>query len=152
MTLYEIDQALLACIDPETGEIDEAQWEALSIDRDVKIENTALLIKDLLAQAELIREEEKALADRRRRKENTAERLKRNLANSLYGQKFETSRVEINFRKSVKLDIGCDAIIPKEFLKYKAPEPDVTRLKAYLKDGGCVYGVTLLENNNIQIK
>ena len=98
MTLWQIAQAFLDCIDPESGEIDEAAWGELSLDRDVKIENTALLIKELTAEAAVIREEEKALADRRRRKENTVERLKENLNLSLDGQKFETSKVAISFR------------------------------------------------------
>lgn len=152
MTLWEIDQALLACIDAETGEIDEAAWEELSLDRDVKIENTALLIKELTAEAAVIREEEKALADRRRRKENTVERLKENLNRSLDGQKFETPKVAISFRKSEVLDIGIDAIIPSVYLKFTEPTVDKSLLKKALKEGETVYGVTLLKKQNLQIK
>ena len=70
MTLYEIDAALMACIDPETGEIDADAWEALSLDREVKIENTALLIKDLLAEANMIKQEEDALAQHHRHQQS----------------------------------------------------------------------------------
>lgn len=152
MTLYQIDMALLACIDPATGEIDEAAWEELSLDRDVKIENTALLIKSLLAEAKMIKQEEDALAERRRRKETTVERLKENLNRSLDGQKFETSKVAISFRKSESVDIGIDAIIPSKFLTFKEPSVDKALLKKALKEGETVYGVTLLEKQNVQIK
>lgn len=152
MTLWEIDQALLACIDPETGEIDEEAYDALNLDRDVKIENTALLIKDLLAEAAMIREEEKVLAERRRRKEKTVERLKANLDRSLDGQKFETSRCAISYRKSETLDIGFDAIIPEGFLRYKAPDVDINRLKAAVKNGESFHGVQLIERRNMSIK
>ena len=152
MTLYQIDMALLACIDPATGEIDEAAWEELSLDRDVKIENTALLIKSLLAEAKMIKQEEDALADRRRRKEKTADRLKENLNRSLAGQKFETARVAVSFRKSDSLEIGYDAIIPMEYLKVLEPKVDVAALKKAVKNGESFYGVTLLEKQNVQIK
>lgn len=152
MTLYEIDAALMACIDPETGEIDADAWEALSLDREVKIENTALLIKDLQAEAAMIKQEEDALADRRRRKEKTVERLKENLNRSLAGQKFETSRVAISFRKSDSLEIGYDAIIPMDYLKVLEPKVDVAALKKAVKNGETFYGVTLLEKQNVQIK
>ena len=152
MTLYEIDAALLACIDPETGEIDEEQWEALTIDREVKIENTALLIKELIAEADLIKREEKALEDRRKKKENTVRRLKENINRSLAGQKFETARVAISFRKSESLEIGFDALIPEEYLKPVEPKVDVMALKAAVKSGESFFGVTLVEKQNVNIK
>ena len=73
MTLYEIDHAISEAferaIDPETGElINEEAWaqlEALQMDREQKLENVALWVKDLNAEAAAIREEEKNLAKRR---------------------------------------------------------------------------------------
>ena len=66
-TLYEIEQAIMDCVDLETGEIiDIEKLDQLQMDKDVKIENTALFIKNLLSDADQIREEEKKLADRRR--------------------------------------------------------------------------------------
>ena len=48
MTLYEIDAALAALMDPETGEIaDIAAFEQLQMDRQTKIENVALWRKNL---------------------------------------------------------------------------------------------------------
>ena len=47
MTLYEIDNAILECIDLETGEIiDTDKLDALQLERETKIENVALWIKD----------------------------------------------------------------------------------------------------------
>lgn len=52
MTLYEIDQAILACIDEESGEIIDADALAeLSMERDKKVEGVALWIKNLRADA-----------------------------------------------------------------------------------------------------
>ena len=40
MKLYEIDAAILGCIDQETGEvIDPEQLDALQIERETKLEN-----------------------------------------------------------------------------------------------------------------
>ena len=52
-TLYEIDESIKALIDEETGEIaDFEAFEALNLERDAKLENIALYIKDLKADAE----------------------------------------------------------------------------------------------------
>ena len=52
MTIYEINNAILNCIDMETGEIiDTEQLDKLQMDRDTKFENVACWIKDLKAEA-----------------------------------------------------------------------------------------------------
>ena len=61
MKLYEIDEQILGCIDAETGEIIDADMlNALQIERDAKIENVALWIKDLKAEAEAYKAEKQA--------------------------------------------------------------------------------------------
>ena len=51
MTLYEIDDAILNCIDEETGEIiDAEQLDKLYMEKEEKLENIALWIKDLKAE------------------------------------------------------------------------------------------------------
>ena len=58
MTLYEIDQQLLDCIDLETGEIIDAEkLTELTMERDEKIEKVALWIKELKAEAEALKAE-----------------------------------------------------------------------------------------------
>lgn len=42
-SLYEINQRILECVDPETGElIDPENLEALVMEKELKIENVAL--------------------------------------------------------------------------------------------------------------
>ena len=42
MTIYEIDQAIMECVDFETGEIiDTEQLDELQMERDTKLENVA---------------------------------------------------------------------------------------------------------------
>ena len=101
MTLYEIDAALTALVDPDTGEIaDIAAMEQLQMDRQTKIENIALWRKNLASEARAIREEEKALAERRKSAEAKIDRLDAYLDYALAGEKFSTPRVAISYRKN----------------------------------------------------
>lgn len=62
MNLYEIDQAILACIDPETGElIDEAALVSLQMERADKIRNVALWVKNLNASVVALKAERDAI-------------------------------------------------------------------------------------------
>ena len=70
MTLYEIDeeiQELLSEVDPETGELitDYAALDALLMEREAKIENIVLFIKNLSSDVRELKAEESALAERR---------------------------------------------------------------------------------------
>ena len=158
MKLYEIDNAILDCIDLETGEvIDTERLDALQMERDAKIENVALWIKDLKAEAEAIKAEKMALAERQRVAENKAESLKKWLAYALDGQKFSTAKCAVSFRntENVELsDVGMIRLMKEhdELLTYKEPEPNKTAIKQALKDGLTVQGVQLVQNISTIIK
>lgn len=158
MKLYEIENAILDCIDLETGEvIDTERLDALQIERDAKIENVALWIKDLKAEAEAIKAEKLALAERQRVAENKAESLKNWLAYALDGQKFSTAKCAISFRKTEKVeisDVGMIRLMKEhdELLTYKEPEPNKTAIKQALKDGLSVDGVRLECNTSVIIR
>ena len=155
MSLYTILQDIENFnfeIDEESGEIMNVDaLEALEIEKNAKIENVALYIKNLAAEAAAIREEEKALQDRRKAKENKAEALKKYLSFCLNGAKFESSKVGIAWRKSTALEIEDGAILPLQFVKVKE-EYDKTKIKEALKSGEEIEGCRLVERNNINIK
>jgi hypothetical protein len=160
MTLYQIDAALEALIDPETGELrDYDAYESLAIERDVKLENTALYIKNLEADAEAIKAEEKALADRRRAAENRAAGLRMHLAEALNGERFETPRVAISFRKSEPLEVADPVKFVEwatdkhpEYLKWAQPTINKDAVKTALKDGAKIPGAEIVTRQNLQIK
>lgn len=161
MTLYEINQAIIDAlenaVDPETGEIAEdvaAALEALDIKRNEKLENIACYIKDLEAEGKAIRDEEKALAARRRTTERKTERLKDYLAWALQGEKFKSARCAVSFRKSTAVEIAPDALthLPERFLRFKDPEADKTAIKDALKAGEVIDGCKLVENVSMIIK
>ena len=63
MKLYEIDAAIMECIDLETGEIVDAdRLTALQMEREQKLENVALWIKDLDAEAKALKAEEQSFS------------------------------------------------------------------------------------------
>ena len=96
-TLYEINQEILNCVDMETGEIiDMDKLGELQLAFDVKVENIALWIKNLLSDAEAIKAEKNRLAERQKSCENKAKSLKEYLNTYLGGQKFKTPKVSIS--------------------------------------------------------
>ncbi len=153
MTLYEIDEQIMNCVDEETGEIiDPDKLAALQMEFSDKVEGIALWIKNLLSDADQIRAEEKKLADRRKVCENKAQNLKDYLSGYLAGEKFKTPKVAISYRKSESVNVPDVWEVPEDFLKYKDPEPDKTAIKAALKAGREVKGAELVTKQNMLIK
>lgn len=158
MTIYEINEQILNCIDLETGEIiDIDRLNDLQLERDTKIENVACWIKELKAEAEAIKAEKQILAERQKVAENKAESLKKWLAYALDGQKFKTSKCSISYRKSEAVEVteeGLNNLMQEhdELLTYKAPEPNKKAIKDALKDGLSVEGVQLVQNTSTIIK
>lgn len=159
-TLWDIDQAILACIDAETGEvIDTEKLDALNMEREAKIEGVALWVKSLDAEAAAIREEEKMLADRRRAKENRAARLREYLATALGGQPFETARVRMSYRSSAALKVtDTEALMVwleknhDDCLSYKSPSILLDKVKRLIRCGIAVPGCEMETRNNLQLK
>lgn len=162
MTLYEIDRAIMdaitAGLDPETGELTNYdELEELQLARDEKIENIACYIKNIAADAKAIRDEEQALAKRRKTLENRAEGLKKYLSDALNGEKFSSPRAVISWRKSSKVVPG-DGFVEwardyrADLLTYKAPEPSLTAIRDAFKAGETLKYVDLVETNSIQVK
>lgn len=158
MTLYEIDSAILECIDMETGEvIDTEKLNSLNMERDAKVENVACWIKELKAEAEAIKAEKQKLADRQKAAENKAESLKKWLAYALDGKKFNTAKCAVSFRNTESVEVteqGLENLMKghDELLTYKTPEPNKTAIKQAIKDGLIVDGVQLVQNVSTIIK
>lgn len=156
MNLYEIDEAIMGCVDMETGEIiDTEQLDKLSMERNQKIENIALWIKNLNADAEAFKTEKQAFDARQKAAENKAASLKKWLSGYLAGNAFKSTKVAISFRRSESVqvnDIGAIAEFDSQYIKYAEPTADKTAIKNALKNGIVVPGAELVENQNIQIK
>lgn len=153
MTIYEIDQAIMNCID-ETGEvIDLEQLMALQMDKEQKLENIACWIIDLKAEADAIKAQEAVLKGRREVTEKKAERLKMWLSDMLCGQPMKSDRVAVSFRKSTAVEIEAGAEIPEEYQVQKVTvTPDKKAIGDALKNGILIPGCWLAERNNMTVK
>ncbi len=157
MTLFEINKAILEFdyeIDEETGEILNAEaLDALQLAREEKIEGVGLWIKNLQAEAEAVKKEKDAMADRQRRLEKKAESLKDYLAYALKGEKFSTPRIAMTFRKSESVLIPDEALLDDRFVNITMiKKPDKKLIKDTLKAGREVPGAELVTKQNLQIK
>ena len=158
MEIYKINQAILDCIDAETGEIIDAEMlDKLQMEKSEKIENVACWIKDLKAEAEALKAEKMAFAERQRVAENKANSLKKYLAYALDGKKFSTAKCAVSFRSTESVEVtdeGLNNLMKEhdELLTYKTPEPNKTAIKQAIKDGLNVTGVQLVQNTSTIIK
>lgn len=161
MKLYEIDQAILALVDPETGEIlDYEAFAELKLAREEKVEGMALWCKNLDAEAAAIKAEENALAERRKPLERKSANLKKYITEILAGDKFTTARVACTFRKSKSVEIQDEAEFIRtmqegqhfEYLKYSPPTVNKTEITNAIKAGKEVPGAQLVEKCNLSIK
>lgn len=161
MTLYEIDQAILETIDQETGEIlDVERLNALQMDRQAKLENVALWVKNLEADAAAITEEMGRLAERKKAMERKGERLREWLMGALGGEKLETARCCISYRRSKAVEIGDEERFRDwalmngrdDLLTFSDPKPSKTNIKKALADGEQIPGVMLAERQNMTIR
>lgn len=153
-SLYHIDQAILGCIDLETGEIiDPEMLDALQMERQQKIENVALWIKNLASDALAYKAEKEAFAEREKAATKKVETLKNWLAYALEGQKFTTGRCAVTFRRSEAVEIVSEEAIPKEYLTEKTTyTPNKTAIKEAIKTGATIDGCMLVEKYNPTIK
>ena len=155
MKLYEIEAAIMDCIDEETGEVvDVEKLEALEMERDAKISNIACWIKDLRAEAAAIKAEKDNLEGRMKAKNNLADKLSLFLQNFLNGAKFEDSRCAISYRKSEATEIaeGLDLNTLPDYCKTIKISANKTAIKDALKQGEKIEGCSLVVRSNIQIK
>ena len=157
MTLFDINKAILEFdyeIDEETGEILNAEaLDALQMAREEKIEGVGLWIKNLQAEAEAVKKEKDAMAERQRRLEKKAESLKDYLAYALQGEKFSTPRIVMSWRKSESVLIPDEALLDDRFVNITMiKKPDKKLIKDTLKAGREVPGAELVTKQNLQIK
>jgi predicted small secreted protein len=169
MTLYNIDNKILEIIergfvvDEDTGEIIDAheevnaRLEELEFDRTAKIENIALYVKNLEALTLSLKNEENALAERRKAKEKRIESLKNYLTNSMVAageNGIETSKVCISFRKSEAVVADMNKL-DEAYIAVKTTidrKPDKAAIKKAIKEGIAVEGAYIETKQNLQLK
>lgn len=150
MTLYELSDQMYSLLakmeepapeDPEERELWEiACQDTLTMlldDFAEKAEGYGCVLKQLQADAEALKGEERRLSSRRKAIENNIERMREAMKSAmlLTGQKKVKTEL-FSFGVSPRLDLVIDADvteIPDDLVRVKA-EPDKTAIKAFLKE------------------
>ena len=99
-----------------------------------------------------LKEEKMKLQKRQQIAEKKAESMKKYIAYCLQGEKFapkDDVRVRVTYRKSETVQCADIYRVPDDYLRYKEPELDKTKVKKALKAGEKVEGCTLIEKQNI---
>ena len=145
LKLYEIDQAILDCVDMETGEIlDSEKLDALQMEREAKLEGVALWVKDLKAEAEAVKAEADKLNARKKALDNKIDSIKAWLLYALGGEKLKTPRCNVYQTHSQKvviddekamIDMLMSSPFGEKFLRMKEPEIDKNALRDSMKQG-----------------
>lgn len=160
--IYELDARISSCIqydaehvvNVDDGEIlNLEQFEALQMERDAKVEGLACYIKNKIAYAEAIYAEIDVLSQRASVMKREAERCKAYLAGVLYGEKFETPRCKISWRKSEVCNVLSMEEIPDEYKRTKVTvDADKTAIKKAIKAGTVVPGAEVIQKLNMTLK
>ena len=154
-------------IDAEDTEDFEQAWfdtlEGIEGEFECKAESVAQYIKELNAESEAIKAEEKKLSARRKAKENAAIRMKEYLKNCMETmnlKKVETAKAKISIRNNapqLKIDNETEFIMALEatgrhdLLKYSAPEIKKADIKNLIKSGETFTGARLESSQSIII-
>ena len=162
-SLYEIRQDLLTVIeggyvfDEETGEV---FWSSDNLDRlaetyDAKVEACGCYIKNLQAEAEMLKAEEQALAKRRKAIESKEKWMRDYLLANLqeFGEAGFSAKAKVSTRKSEAVQVLDVSAIPDEYMRVKTTAtPDKAAIKKALKNGESVPGAAIVQNVNLVLK
>jgi len=150
--LYKINSEIEACFDPETGELDDSRFYSLCMEREDKLEQLALMIKNLRADAAALKVEKAALGERQKAAEDEADRIAELLKRELCGEPMKTARVNVTWRSVQKVDILDMDSVPKEYIRYGEPSVDKNAVKKAMKAGQDIGGCILVEDYSMCIK
>lgn len=163
MNLFQINSAIENFefkVDEETGEVlNLDELDNLEMQKNEKIENIALFIKNLKANEQALDNEYKAMYSRKKATVRKRQYLEQYLAKTLLGTKFETPKCKVSFRKSTQVCIEDeekfiskyrDTNLVKETVTTKPVKKEI--LNALKNDALSVEYASLKEEKNIQIK
>lgn len=152
MTLYEIDSAIMGCMDEETGEIIEGAMEELELDNIQKAENIALSIKNDTAMAKALKDEIDKLTQRLRTCNNSIDSKKKYLPYLLEDKKLKTARVSVSYRNSESVAIDDLGSLTEEYIRIPEPQADKTAIKKAIKAGKEVAGAHIETSKSVIVR
>lgn len=153
MNLYQIDDAVTALIDPETGEITDTEaFAELNLSLSEKVQAIGCYIKNSLASAAACAAESKAFADRAAAHKAKAERLSNYLGAFLDNKGMETPLCTVSFRKGVSVEVD-PSVCPIDYMvAHTDYKPDKKAIKAQLTAGAEIPGCSLVTRYSPTVK
>lgn len=157
MRIYELTEAYQQIIDRiEDGEMDlNDTLESIEDALDLKLENTAKIIRTWDAESAAIKAEEDRLKKRRQTRENGAERLKQYIFENM--QKVKKEKIEGELftlrlqNNPSKVNILNDKTIPAHYLVEQNPTINKQAILEDLKNGIAVEGAELQKSKHLRI-
>lgn len=157
MHLYELTQNYLQVLEiAENGDDLADTLEALEDAIEVKAENTAKVIKQLEANAEMLANESRRLSERKSAIENNVRNLKSYLQDQL--DKCGKSKIKGEiFTVAIQnnpqsVDVLDESLIPSTYFIQQAPKLDRKELLTHLKAGEEIAGVTIKQTKSLRIR
>ncbi|WP_277680178.1 siphovirus Gp157 family protein [Gracilibacillus dipsosauri] len=123
---------------------------------EVKLDSIGKVLRNLEGQAEIFKQEEKRLAERRRTIENNIKNLKAYTEDMMIKsdiKKMDTGLFKFNIQKNPpSVQIIDESVIPKKYFIPSDPKLDKKTIKELLKNGESVEGVELVQGEGLRIK
>ena len=154
--LYELINAFMDfefIFDEETGEVlNSNDLDELEISLDDKIKNCIYYYKNKKAEAKALQSEKMRLGERQKMAELQAEHMAHYIAACLRGEAWQSKdkTQQVVFRRSEEVD--ANPLLPAEYLRQRAPEPDKLAIKKALKAGEEIKGAKLIVKDNLIVK
>jgi len=158
MKLYELNEAFqnIQALIEDGEEGLEDTLESINLAIEDKLENIGKVIKNLEAEANAFKEEEKRLVERRRSIENNIKRLKQYAEDSLKttGQrKVKAGLFTFAIQKNPpSVKIHDEKLIPEQFFIPVEPKIDKKTLKEMLQEGAEIPGAELVQGEGLRIR
>lgn len=152
MKLFEIDQAIMDCVNEDGEVIDVERLNELEMEREAKIEAVCLWKKEFDAEAKALDEEIKKLQQRKKIDVSKSDYLNKWVGMALNGTKFKTPRVAVSYRHSTATEFDGDVNdLAEEYCTIKKT-PSLTAIKEALENGVVIDGARLVERESVIIK
>lgn len=162
-SLFAVDREIQACVklensdnfvNVETGEVLDAEaMDALKMEIPKKLENLGRWMLNLEAEEKALADQEKRFKERKDAVKKKRESIKSYVGAFLNGKPYKCTDFEFKFRKTESVAFNGDIYkVPDDYLRYKEPELDKTKVKKALKDGIEIPGCTLEVKQSLSVK
>ena|SRR5699024_134576 len=157
MNLYELSAAYQEVVEEieAGGDHLEDTLESLEDAIEDKAENYAKVMKNIGAQIDALKDEEKRLSQRRKSLENNISRMKKTLQDTMIyndKRKIKTDLFSINIQKNPpSMKVTSEELIPKRFYIEQEPKLDRKSIIKELKETE-VPGVELYQGESLRIR